>query len=87
MTHIDFFPYHNFHIRFKLVDGKELSGVLADTLIPHETGEPDTVYSFIATTNMIEWKQAEQKGNTVKMKNLQEKIDIRNIVWAEKIKY
>ena len=87
MTHIDFFPYHNFHIRFKLLDGKELSGVLTDTLRPHEKGEPDTVYSFIATTNMIEWKQAEQKGNTAKMKNLQEKIDIRNIVWAEKIKY
>jgi len=48
---------------------------------------PDTVYHYIPTINMIEWKQAEQRNDKSKMKSLEGNIDIRNIMWAEGMKY
>lgn len=83
MTAIEFFPYSDTHIRFKLTDGRELSGVLLST----EDKKSDTIYPFIPTTNMIEWKHAKQKNDNEKMKKLQSEIDIKNIVWAVRIKY
>ncbi len=87
MTHIEFFPYHNFHIRFRLISGKELSGVVTDTVRQYNPELSDTVYAFIPTANMIEWKRAEQAGDIQKMQGLTSEIDIKNIVWAERIKY
>jgi len=87
MTHTEFFPYHNYHIRFKLNDGTELSGVIVDNLGHADLTMPDTVYHYIPTINMIEWKQAEQRNDKSKMKSLEGNIDIRNIMWAEGMKY
>lgn len=86
MTHIEFFPYHNRHIRFKLNDGTELTGVLIDTIRHTNPTLPDTVYKYIPTTNMLEWKQAEEKNDTTKMKHLESQIDIKNIVHVTLIK-
>ncbi|PBQ34025.1 hypothetical protein CNR22_20330 [Sphingobacteriaceae bacterium] len=86
MNEVDFFPYHNKHIVFKLKNGKELSGVLYDPT-HHEDGESRTVYRFIPTFNMIEWKRAEENGNKQKQNSLEEKVDINNIVWAERVNY
>ncbi len=87
MTHIEFFPYHNYHIIFKLKDGREMSGILVDTIRFTDPSLSDTVYKYIPTLNMIEWKQAEQKGDKKKMEDLEGKIDITDIVWAERMKY
>lgn len=87
MTELEFFPFHNYHIRFRLSNGTELSGVLFDTMNSHETGKPRTEYTFIQTKNMIEWKQAEKIGDKERMKHLQSFIDITDIVWAERLKY
>ena len=79
MSEVDFFPYHNRHIIFKLNDGTELSGVLFDSM----TG--DTNYTFVATKNMIAWKKAERDADA--RKKLESQIDIENIVWAERLNY
>lgn len=85
MTHIEFAAYSNYHIRFKLKDGTELSGVLVNTINRLETNLPHTVYAFTPTKNMIEWKLAEQKKDTEKIRSLESQIDIANIIWAERI--
>ena len=86
MTHEEFLPYHNHHVRFKLSDGRELSGVLSDTLRHLDKNIPDTAYEFIPTINMIDWKQAEQKGDKEKMKSLAVMMNISNIIWVQHIK-
>lgn len=85
MTESEFFPYHNFHIEFKLDDGTKLSRVLVDPMNHNETKKVRTVYDFIPTTNMIAWKQAEQNGDNVKMKELCGQLDIVKIVWAQRL--
>ena len=87
MTHIEFFPYHNRHIRFRLKNGTELSGVLTDKMSERERDQPRTLYDFIPTRNMIEWKKAEKNADYDKMKGLEKEIDIEDIVWAELISY
>lgn len=85
MTESEFIPYHNFHIEFKLDEGTKLSGVLVDPMNHNETKKARTIYDFIPTTNMIDWKQAEQNGDKAKMKELQGEIDIVKIVWAQRL--
>lgn len=84
---MEFFPYHNYHIRFRLSNGIELSGVVFDSMNFHETGKAQTLYQFIPTRNMIEWKQAEKNVDKELMKMLQKEVDITEIVWAERLKY
>lgn len=87
MTEIEFFPYHNRHIMFKLRNGQELSGVIFDSISSRLPNEPRTFYSFIPTKNMIAWKKAEQENNKDMMKKLEQKIDIQQIEWAERLNY
>jgi len=87
MTFLEFLPFENYHIRFKLEDGTELSGVLVGSINALEERINQTSYDFIPTRNMIDWKQAEQKNDKEQMKSLQGKIDITNIVWVERLKY
>lgn len=87
MKELDFFPYHNRHIMFKLRNGQELSGVLVDPMNSHETGKPRTVYTYIATRNMIAWKKAEDKNDKETMKSLEGEIDLEDILWAERLNY
>ena len=84
MTPIEFGPYSDYHIWFKLTDGRELSGVV---LLPSEQKKAYTLYDFIPTANMIEWKLAEKKENKEMMNRLRGEIDITNIVWADLLKY
>ena len=85
MTYLEFFPYHNYRIRFKLTYGKELSGVIFEPMNHQERKKPDTVYEFVPERNIAEWGKAEQKGDKEKKKSLQDEIDITNIVWAERM--
>lgn len=85
MTESEFFPYHNFHIEFKLDDGTKLSGLLSDPMNHNETKKTRTIYDFIPTINMIAWKQAKQNGDNVKMKELQGEIDIVKIVLVRRL--
>jgi hypothetical protein len=87
MTHSEFFPYESYHIRFKLIDGTELSGVLFQAIENLDFKKPDTIFKYIPTSNMIEWKKAEQNNNKEVMERLQREIDIEKIVWAERMKY
>jgi hypothetical protein len=87
MNEIDFFPYHNRHIVFRLRNGQELSGVLVDPMDSHETGKLRTIYKYIPTNKMVAWKKAEQQGNVQIMKSLESEIDIEDIVWAEKLNF
>lgn len=87
MTISEFLPYQNHHIRFKLKDGKELSGVIMNNFKHLDTKEMNTHFSFVPTSKMIDWKHAERKYDTEKMKSLQIEIDILNIVWAERMIY
>lgn len=87
MTELEFFPYHNRHIVFKLNDGRELSGVLVDPMNSHETGKQRTIYTYITTSNLRAWKRAEQNNDKVRMKELEGEIDIENITWAMRLNY
>lgn len=87
MTEAEFFPYHNKHIVFKLANGQELSGVLTDPMNFHETGKAPTIYNFIPTRNMIAWKNAERERNQEKMRSLESEIDLRDIIWVERLNY
>ncbi len=87
MTESDFHPYHNFHIKFRLKNGRELSGVLFDSINSHETDKPRTVYTYIATGDMIGWKDAERLKDKEKMKSLEQEIDLKDIDWVERLNY
>jgi len=85
MTPIEFSSFHNYHIRFRMKDGTELSGVVVNTL-DVKPQRSATLYAFISTNQMIDWKQAEKDHDSQKMKDLQGEVDIGNIIWAERIK-
>jgi len=86
MTVQEFVPFHNYHIKFRLADGEELSGAV--TFRPTiEANKPLTIYNFVPTKNMIEWKKAHDNNDQDKINNLQEDIDISNVVWAERLPY
>lgn len=87
MNHIEFFPYHNRHIVFKLKNGQELSGVLLDDMKHKSTGEYETNYTYIPTKNLIAWKLAEKSNDKKRQQELQSEIDIEEIVWAEQLNY
>ena len=87
MTASDFYYYHNVHIKFRLKNGRELSGVLFDSVNSHETEKPRTVYTYIATGDMIGWKGAERSRDKEKMKSLEQEIDLEDIVWVERLNY
>lgn len=87
MTELEFFPYHNHHIVFKMNDGRELSGVLIDPTNNHETGKSRTIYTYISTDNMRAWKLADEKKDKERMKQLQDEIDVTDIVWAQRLNY
>ena len=84
MTKSDFFPFHNFHIEFKLNNGMKLSGVVVDPMNHQKTNKPSTMYDYIPVKSMIEWKHAEQNGDKKTMELLQKEIDIVDIVWAQR---
>ena len=87
MTTIEFFDFQNFHIKFKLKDGRELSGVLIDPMHSSELKKSPTLYDFITTHNMIEWKKADENKNYEKKLSLQSELDIADIVRAEKLPF
>lgn len=80
MNHIEFQPLHNFHTELTLIDGNVISGVALDPMNSHETGLPDTVYIFIPTKNMRDWKIADEEKNKERMEALQRKLDITEVV-------
>jgi hypothetical protein len=80
MTHIEFVEagLHNRHIKF-VIDGQVLSGVVVDDVY-HTTGKTKrTDYTFIPTSNMIEWKKAENRHDKEKMYALSTVVDIAKI--------
>lgn len=79
MTETEFFPYHNRHIKFKQKNGIELTGVLFDSLNMANR----SIYTFVATKNMVAWKKAEQDKDQVAKKKLEDRFDLENIVSAE----
>jgi hypothetical protein len=61
MTHLEFTPYHNFHITFRLKTGVEFSGVVTNTLKEDEKSS-HTTYAFVPTSNMMARKEAEKSA-------------------------
>lgn len=86
MNHIEFVEagLHNTHIRF--FDGKEIkSGIVVDDSF-HKVGKTKhTHYTFIPTSNMIKWKEAEKVNDRETMNKLSSVIDIENITWGQVI--
>jgi len=87
MTELEFFPYHNRHIVFKLNDGRELSGAIIDPMNSHETGKPSVIYTYIPTNSLKAWKRAEQNNDVKRMKELEGEINIEEITWAMVLNY
>lgn len=87
MTELEFFPYHNRHIVFKLKDGIERTGVFLDPMDSHETGKSRTIYTFIPTGNMQAWKRAEERNDRQRLRELGKEIDIKDITWAMRLNY
>lgn len=77
MNNIEFFPYHNKHIKFKDIDtGKSVSGVVFDMPWEEKNGV-STNYYFVPTENLSEYNALE--GNKDKQKELRQTIDIKKI--------
>lgn len=85
MTRIEFSPFHNRHIKFKL-RGAEKRGVVLD-MLDYSQKKRDTEYIFIPTNNMNEWKLADRDGNIQKKKELQQIINIEEIETPELLNY
>jgi hypothetical protein len=84
MTHLEFMPFHNKHIRFRLYNGTGKQGVVLDT-IPYNKKDFATQYVFIPSDKLNEWKQADRERKNAIKEALEEKIDILNIISAELI--
>lgn len=84
MNQQEFLPFHNYHISFKIYDRTEGSGVL---IIPTEynAAKRPTVHTYIPTSNLIEWKEAEKVKDIGKMNALQGEIDIETIASATRL--
>jgi hypothetical protein len=87
MTSIELFPYHNRHIRFGLSTGVELSGVIVDAMKFRDEKSGKNMYTYIATGNMVEFKEAESKADIERMKQLKSEVDINDIIWAERLNW
>lgn len=87
MTEDEFFPYHNRHIVFRLRNGDELSGVLIDSMNSDQTGKPRTLYKFIRTSDLMEWKRAEELSEHDRKKSLESDLDLMDITWAQRLNY
>jgi hypothetical protein len=87
MKEIEFFPYHNRHIIFRLQNGTELSGVLFDSTNTRKPNTSRTIYTFVPTSNMIAWKKAEKEDDQKKMRSLESEIDIKDIIWAQRLNF
>ena len=85
MNHIEFVPFHNRHIRFRVNNGPIVSGAVFDSSKYREGGRHSTIYTFVPTGNMIEFKKAEEAGDLDKAKSLKSSVDILEITWAENI--
>jgi hypothetical protein len=81
MTHSEFRPYYNCPIRFRLKDGAIQNGLLFDQESNRDCNPTDTTYQFIKATNFQEFQTADTDGQ----QKLSEKIDIAEIVWAQRI--
>jgi hypothetical protein len=66
MNHLEFAPYHNRHIVFRLKNGNEKSGVVLDTMSFDENNQYKTKYKFITTVNLVSWTKAKKEGNLIK---------------------
>jgi hypothetical protein len=86
MTHEDFFPFHNRHIRF-LMGGRLLSGVVVDDQFHTEGKSKRSHYSFIPTANIKNWHEAQSKHDRNAMYALTDVIDIKGILAAEVVLY
>ncbi len=87
MTEDEFFPYHNKHIVFRLKNGDELSGVLIDPMNSGQTGKPRTTYRYIRTSELRDWKRAEDRNDRERMRSLETDLDLGEIVWAQRLNY
>jgi hypothetical protein len=86
MTELEFFPFHNRHIRFKLSNNTELSGLLIDPMNIQKAGNSRAKYMFIQSKDLIEWKQSCKRGDIARALQLQSVVNISEIVSAEVIK-
>lgn len=86
MNHIEFAEagLHNRHIRF--IENNEIkSGVVVDNAFLKIGKTKNTHYTFIPTSNMVSWKEAEKINDKETMNKLSLVVDIENITWGEPI--
>lgn len=83
MTHIQFFPYHNKVIRFRL-RGSDVwrKGVILD-VVEYGKKKYSTHYSFIPIASLLKWKTAFKNGNKTVMNRIEKEIDIKHIAAAD----
>ena len=71
-------PFENRIVAFTTHDGQIYAGVIADSFsIRGAIKGP--LYEFIQMSCLLPWKDAEKKKDTVTMRRLESKVDIRNI--------
>ena len=85
MTEIEFMKkgLHNKHIVF-YIKKEKLAGHLMDT-IPVDKKQHINDYYYVSSHNAIEWKEAQQNNDKIKMDNLSSVINILEIERAELI--
>lgn len=83
MTHIQFFPYHNKVIRFRL-RGSDVwkKGVILD-IVEYGKKKYSTHYSFIPLSSLKAWKTAYRNGNKTDLNRIEKEIDIKKVAVAE----
>lgn len=84
MTQVDFLPFNNRHIRFSLLNGIEMQGLIVDPM-NYNNNIPRTVYKFIRSHDLAAWRIAEGKRDVERMSRLQNDLDILDIESAEAI--
>ena len=85
MTEVEFFNdgLHNKHIEF-VFTGKKMSGVIMDT-IPLKEKQNRTIYHYIKSKNLREWKDVQERNDKTKMKELCSVIDISQITLGKRL--
>ena len=85
MTHYEFQPFHNWPITFRLKNGTILKGLLFDKFSNRYWNQSDTTYQFTKNTYFEKFQTASQANDLAELEKLSSKIDIKEIVWAERI--
>jgi hypothetical protein len=81
MTVAEFSLYQNTHIRLRLTNGLELTGVLIEDA--ENAGENKSPFQFILTQHLLKWKAAKARGDLQEQRSFQLDADPDVITWVK----